>query len=370
MRYDGGMPADRDELSRIRAALEAADAELCRALDARAAATRRFVELRRSEPSGYHQLPSAAEVIQRVKAGCTTFPAAGVEAVVREVLSVSDALVAEVRVAVLAPEGGLAHQAARRHFGARATFESHASIAEVFAAIERGAVSYGVVPLETTTDGTVQATLGALAFGRAKMLGERRLRTAYHLYSRTGNAGDVERIVAPASVLAACQATLRTHFPRASQLEMKTGAMAARLAMEDHGSAVLGPELVLEAASDGTALRQVQGHLEDDATVQTRFVVVGKEAARRTGQDRTWLAVATKEGPGALYSALAPFAERGVNLTRLESRHLSGSPYPEVFFVELDGHASDRSVVGALDDLRAVARHVEVLGSYPRPSEG
>lgn len=363
-------PPDREELARIRAALEAADAELGKALDARADAIRRFVELRQSDPTGYHQLPPAADVIQRMKAARKIFPEVGIEPVAREILSVCDEMVAKVRVAVLAPEGGLAHQAARGHFGARAAFDAYASIPEVFAAIERGAASFGVVPLETSTEGTTQATLAALSFGRAKILAERRLRTAFHLYSRTGNAADVERIVAPASMLAACAATLKAHFPRAPQLEMKTGVMAAHLAIEDHGSAVLGPELLVEALPDGSQLRVVQTHLEDDATVETRFVVVGKEPTRRTGQDRTWLAVAIKEAPGSLYAALAPFAERSVNLTRLESRHVPGSPYKEVFFVELDGHVSDRNVVGALDDLRATARHVEVLGSYPRPSEG
>lgn len=363
-------PPDREELARIREALLAADADLAKALDARAEAVRRFVELRTSDPTGYHQLPAASDVIVRMKTACKSFPEAGVEPVMREILSVESEMVAKVRVAVLAPEGGLAHQAARGHFGARAAFEAYATVPEVFSALERGAASYGVVPLETSSDGTLQATLAALAFGRARILAERTLRTAFHLYSRTGNAADVERIVAPASVLSACQATLKAHFPRAPQLEMKTGLMAAHMAMEDHGSAVLGPELLVEGAGEGGGLRVVSSHLEDDATQLTRYVVVGKESARRTGQDRTWLAVVVKEGPGSLHAALAPFAERSVNLTRLESRHIPGSPYREVFFLELDGHVSDRNVVGAVDDLRATARHVEILGSYPRPSEG
>lgn len=360
---------DREELTRIRDALESADADLVRALDARAAAVRRFIELREKDPTGYHQLPAASDVIQRLKAARKVFPEVGIEPVFREVLSVCDEMVAPVRVAVLAPEGGLAHQAARSHFGARASFDAHGSVDEVFSAVERRAVSYGVVPLETSSEGAIQATLAALAFGRARILAERRLRTAYHLYSKTGNAGDVERIVAPKSVLDACQASLRANFPRAAQLEMKTGAMAAEVARDDHGSAVLGPEILGEGEL-GSGLRVVQPHLEDDASVETRFVVIGKEAPRRTGQDRTWLALALMEGPGSLYAALAPFAERGVNLTRLESRHVPGSPYHELFFVELDGHVTERHVVGAIDDLKSKARHLEILGSYPRPNEG
>ncbi len=360
-------PADRDELARIRQALEAADADLIRALDARATAVRSFVELRERDPGGYHQLPPHADVIHRLTELRTSFPAVGVEPVMREVLSVCDELVAPVRVAVIAPEGGLSHQAARSHFGARASFDPLVTIGEVFSAVERGAASYGMVPLETSSDGTIQATLTALTFGRAKILAERRLKSAYHLYSKTGNAGDVERIVAPAAALAACQGSLRTHFGRAAQLEMKTGAMATEMAREDHGSAVLGPEMIAEGEG---GLRTVLSHLEDDASLETRFVVVGREAPRRTGHDRTWVAVALMEGPGSLHGALAPFADRGVNLTRLESRHIPGSPYHELFFIELDGHVTDRNVVGAIDDLKSKARYVEILGSYPRPSDG
>lgn len=357
---------DREELARIKEALEAADLELAKALDARATAIRRFIELREREPQGYHQLLTGAEVITRLRGATKVFPVAGIEPVAREILSVCDEMIAPVKVAMLAPEGGLAHQAARSHFGARASFTPFLTVNEVFSAVERGAASYGVVPLETSSDGAIQATLTGLSFGRAKILAERTMRTAYHLYSKTGNSGDVERIVAPASVLAACHGALRTHFPRAALLEMKTGAMAMEMAREDHGSAVLGPELLGEGEAQ---LRLVQSHLEEDGTVETRFVVVGREASRRTGHDRTWLALALMEGPGSLYGALAPFAEREVNLTRLESRHVVGSAYRELFFLELDGHITDRNVVGAIEDLKPKARHLEILGSYPRPSE-
>ena len=361
-------PADRDELARIRQALEAADNELVRALDARSTAIRSFIDLRERDPGGYHQLPPHAEVLQRIMGLRRSFPAVGIEPVMREVFSVCDELIAPVRVAVIAPEGGLAHQAARSHFGARASFDPLVSVAEVFSAVERGAASYGMVPLETSSDGTIQATLVALTFGRAKILAERRLRSAYNLYSRTGNAADVERIVAPAAALAACQGSLRAHFGRAAQLEMKNGAMATEMAREDHGSAVLGPEVIAEGENGG--LRPVLMHLEDDASLETRFVVIGRDASPRTGRDRTWLALALMEGPGSLHGALAPFADRGVNLPRLESRQIPGSPYQELFFLELDGHITDRNIVGALEDLKSKARHLEILGSYPRPSDG
>lgn len=101
---------------------------------------------------------------------------------------------------------------------------------------------------------------------------------------------------------------------------------------------------------------------------QTRFLVVGRESSRRTGADRTFVALSLSEDPGSLYAALQPFAERGINLTRLESRQAPGSQFERLFFVELDGHTSDRAVLTAIDEVRAKSRHLRVIGSYPRPS--
>ena len=88
-----------------------------------------------------------------------------------------------------------------------------------------------------------------------------------------------------------------------------------------------------------------------------------------SGADRSVLALAIGETPGSLYAALAPFAERGINLTRLESRRIPGTAYREIIFVDLDGHVSDRAVVAACEEVRSKVRHLEVLGSFPRPRD-
>src|SRR5690606_24165956 len=97
-------------------------------------------------------------------------------------------------------------------------------------------------------------------------------------------------------------------------------------------------------------------------------VVIGQERPTRTGQDRTMLALAVGDAPGSLYRALQPFADRGINLTRIESRPARGTSWRYLFIVELDGHMTDRSVLTAVEEVRAASRHVKLLGSYPRPA--
>lgn len=144
----------------------------------------------------------------------------------------------------------------------------------------------------------------------------------------------------------------------------------AMVALETSTEGATSATLFALANGTGKIVREktLRTDAENDARAQTRFLVVGRESSRRTGSDRTFVALSLSEDPGSLYAALQPFAERGINLTRLESRQAPGSQFDRLFFVELDGHTSDRAVLTAIDEVRAKSRHLRVIGSYPRPS--
>lgn len=358
------MSDSRDRIAQLRTALDAADNDLVKALDARARAVRELAAIAESDPNAFITYPTIAEVVARLRETRRDFPSKALEPVIREVLSASAEMIAPVKVGALGPAGGFAHAAARAHFGTRAVVQVFETVPDVFAALERGAVSYGVVPLETSSDGTLFATLSGLAAGRAKITAERSMLGQYHLFSKTGNAGDVEKIYGSANAFAATTRVLKADFGRAPQLDMHSGVIAAELAAEDHGAAAVGPELLAELSN----LRAVRRNIEDDPNVQLRYVVLGNDSPRRTGRDRTMLALALGEEPGSLYAALQPFAERGINLTRLESRRVSGG-LGDLFFLELDGHVSDRPVLTAIEEVKAKSRNVRVIGSYPRPAD-
>jgi prephenate dehydratase/chorismate mutase len=142
----------------------------------------------------------------------------------------------------------------------------------------------------------------------------------------------------------------------------------ALVALETSSEGATSATLFALANGTGKIIREKTIRSATDADKQTRFLVVGREGSRRTGADRTFIALSLSEDPGSLYAALQPFAERGINLTRLESRQAPGSRFDRLFFVELDGHTSDRAVLTAIDEVRAKSRHLRVIGSYPRPS--
>lgn len=349
--------------------IEEADTRLVAALESRAQAVKEFLALREQDPEGYHALPAGPETVERLRGSVHDFPSEGLDLVMREVMGVCASMIEPLDVAVFGPEGGFAHLAGQTHFGGAARFKGHESVKATYAEVDEGRATYGVIPIETSTDGTISASMLCLAGGGARVIGELSLATGLHLYSRTGNAADIEKIYGSAAALIAAERTLKGLFPRATMLDVRSGLIAAELAREDHGAAAIGTELLAEAQP---TLREVRRHVEDVGGVQTRYVILARTATKRTGSDRTLLVLALSSEPGSLYAALQPLAERGVNLTRLESRPAGDTPMAaygarELFFLELDGHASERSVVAALDEVKTKARHVKVIGSYPKP---
>lgn len=358
------MAAKEHDFAEVKEALLSADTALVAALDARARAIEALVELRRKEPDAYFPLPRDEEVLQAAIARAEAFPGESVATVLREVLSASAQLVAPVSVAYVGPAGGFAEAAARKHFGAAAEFRALDGVAEVLEDVARSRVSFGVVPLETSSDGAITATLTGLLLADVKIGGELSIPATYHLLSSTSDMASVEKIYGSPLAIAACERKLREQFPEATVVDVPSSDDAARRASGSDGAACVGTELSASVHS----LRIIRERIEDVSGIETRFAVIGSDYPARTGQDRTVVAISVQDEPGALFQALAPFADRGINLTRLESRPGRGTAFKYVFFVEFDGHLTDRSVLTAVEELRGKSRMLKVLGSYPRPA--
>ena len=351
-------------MERILRSLEESDAELSSALDKRARAFLELRQLQEKDPDGYFRLPRDEEVISRARESVRDFPLAAVEPVWREILGGCRALIAPQVVAYQGGAGDFAHLAARRHFGTTTEFRGFEVVTEVLEEVSRGRASYGVLPLETSSDGAITAPLHGLAAGDVRICGELTVHTSYHLMSGTGHATNVDKVYGARGALAACERFLQSELPRATVIDVPNGHVAAELAQGDQSAAVIGTEMLRELHGLSVARERV----EDAAGRETRYAVVGSELPSRTGRDRTVLALAVHDGPGALYESLKPLADRDINLTRLESRPTQGAAWRYLFFMEMDGHVTDRSLLTALDELRSVSRHVKVLGSYPRPA--
>src|SRR3989344_9807 len=106
--------------------------------------------------------------------------------------------------------------------------------------------------------------------------------------------------------------------------------------------------------------------IEDHINNFTRFLVIGKKSPEKSGEDKTSIMFAIKDIPGALYKMLKPFAERGINMTKIESRPQKGKAWEYIFFVDMDGHISDAKVSEALGELETQCSFLKILGAYPK----
>ncbi|MCC7534561.1 MAG: ACT domain-containing protein [Deltaproteobacteria bacterium] len=350
----------KPDFERLRREILEADEALTVALERCGAARRALVSARRDDPDGYHPMPREGDVMalaERVTA--SGLPRATVRAILHEIAAAGAVIESPVTVSFLGPDGSLSHSCARRLFGAAAMLHPAQTAAHVFDAVSKSAASVGVVPLWSSVEGSYGPTLDALATDHPRLVAEATLPASYHLMSKTANPKDVEKIYAPAWILAACERFLHERYERTPLVDVRSAALAGQLAAEDHGAAALATDLVAELY----ALEVFERAIED-RPVEIRFGIISLDPSPRTGSDRTAVVFACSEEPGSLHQALRPFAEHRINLARIESRPAREAPWPVQFFVEMDGHMTDRPIVTALEQVKRTTRFLKILGSF------
>lgn len=281
--------------------------------------------------------------------------------VFREIMSACLAQQEPLKIGYLGPEGTHTQQAALKHFGHSVQSLPLGTIEEVFQEVASGNADFGVVPVENSTQGTIQSTLDMFLSSDVRICGEVELRVHQHLLSRSGRIEDIERVYSHPQSFAQCRAWIRANLPGVELLPVGSNADAARRARNaDDAAAIAG-------ASAGTVygLKAVAGPIEDRPDNTTRFLVLGRELFTPSGHDRTSLLVFIKDQPGALYRVLEPFARNGLSMTRIESRPGHARPWQYAFFIDIDGHAHEPAMERAIAELDAFAQEVRVLGSYP-----
>ena len=292
------------------------------------------------------------------------FPKQAIAPVFREIISACRSLEAEIVVAYLGPSATHTHLACFEYFGSSVQTQPKESIQEVFEAVEKRKATYGVVPLENSTEGSVNQTLDRLVDSEVMICGEVMIHVSHHLLSLSGKAEDIRKITSHPSALEQCRKWLRKNFPQIEVAETASTARAAEMATESPETAAIASSL----AAHLYGLKVVESQIEDYLNNYTRFLVIGLQANPRTGRDKTSVLFSISHAPGSLHQALKPFSEKGINLTKIESRPMKGKPWEYIFFVDIEGHATDPRVREVMAELEQNALFLKLLGSYPQRS--
>jgi chorismate mutase/prephenate dehydratase len=283
----------------------------------------------------------------------------------REIMSACLAQQEPLKVGFLGPEGTFTQSAVLKHFGHSVRALPFGTIDEVFQEVESGAADFGVVPIENSTEGTVNNTLDMFLTSPLKIGGEVELRIEQHLLGRMAALTDIDRICGHEQSLAQCRGWLREFLPDIELIGVSSNAVGARRARDEDGTAAIGPS----AAADVYGLRMMVNNIEDRSDNATRFLIIGRDLLSPSGDDRTTVLVSTSDtggGAGVLHALLSPFATHNINMTRIESRPSRRQNWEYVFFVDLDGHAEEKPLSDALAELKSRSSLFRVLGAYPK----
>jgi prephenate dehydratase len=271
-------------------------------------------------------------------------------------------------VAFQGEKGAFSYTAACRLLGDKARVVPCASFKEVFEALQHGSVTHAVIPIENTLHGSIHENYDHLLQYDIPICGETSVRISHQLIAMPGvRFRNVRTVYSHPVALNQCRAFFdRNKQIKAASFYDTAGSVKMLREQNPAGAAAIASMAAAEIYG-GVILRR---NIEDDRQNFTRFFLLTKQMESRPTRSGTWktsIVFSTPNTPGALFRAMACFALRDLNLTKIESRPLRGKPWEYLFYLDLIGSKDDKFVKRALTDLGEISQFFKVLGSY-RPT--
>jgi chorismate mutase/prephenate dehydratase len=269
-----------------------------------------------------------------------------------------------LRIGYLGPCGSFSHTAAMLKFGQSVEYEPLTDITSIFDEVSKGHCDLGLTPVENTMGGGVIETLDALIDSDVKVCAEV-LMAIHHNLLANCQLGEIEVIYSKPEVFAQCRKWLSATFKDAQTVAVASTAKAAQMAANEPKAAAIGSHIAAEIYG----LKVVYENIEDIANNITRFLIISREDAKRTGEDKTAILFSTAHKAGALADVLDVFKRHEINLTNIESRPSKKRQWEYYFFMDFLGHKTDKNIIDGLEESRKHCLQLSILGSFPRATE-
>jgi prephenate dehydratase len=276
-----------------------------------------------------------------------------------------------VRAAYQGARGAFSEDAARQMLGPEIEAVPHRTFEEMFEAVSRREADCAVVPIENSLAGSVHKNYDLMMEHELTIIGETNLRIVHNLIAPAGVAlADLRHVYSHPVALAQCERFLRAHPEIAVEPAYDTAGSVKMISERGRSD---------EAAIAGASAAQVYGAeiiaeaIEDNPKNFTRFLLLarpGHKIATAAGERKTSLVLRVANRPGALFRALAVFALRDIDLSKIESRPIEGRPWEYSFYLDVAGDASEPRLARALAHLEEMAESLRVLGSYSKAVTG
>ncbi|MDP6657777.1 MAG: prephenate dehydratase, partial [Nitrospinaceae bacterium] len=265
-------------------------------------------------------------------------------------------------IGFLGPETTFSHQAAIKQFGHSSEFIAHPNIESVFRQVEQGACDYGLVPVENSIEGVINLTLDCFVDSPLLICDEIKSPIALYLLSKSKDQKKIKAIYTHPQPLGQCRQWLSRNLPGVEQIPTSSTASAAEMVVRKRTSAAVAGKLAAEVYN----LNIIAENIQDRSENYTRFLIIGKDEAKKAKRNKTSVMFSIKDEAGSLLKVLQLFGRNKINLSKIQSRPLRDRPWEYLFYVDLEGHTDDSAIQKSLASLKKMCLFLRVLGSYPR----
>ncbi len=353
----------QDNLEVLRKKIDEIDEKIVNLLKERIEIAKRIGKIKQNIGSESFDLIREKEVLNRIlKMNKGMFPEDTLKIIYSEIIKACRSAQQKIKVAYLGPEATFSHIAALKYFGTSAELVPVETILDVFEEVSSERVNFGVVPIENSIEGVVATTLDAIYEYGLKVCGEIYESISHHLMNQTGRLEDVKKILSHPQAISQCRKWLRKKLPSVPIETVPSTALAAKWAAVDESIGAIASLMAAKLYH----LQIVAKNIEDIKGNSTRFWIIGKTEMLSTGNDKTSLLFSVADRPGALYDVLKCFAQRKINLTKIESRPSKDEPWKYLFFLDCEGHIKDEKIKSCLEEMQNCCLQVIWLGSYPK----
>ena len=353
------------ELNKIRVRIDELDQQIQALITERAKCAQQVadVKLRAGEKAQFYRPEREAQVLRAVKErNQGPLHDDEIARIFREIMASCLALEQPLTVSYLGPAGTYTHTAALKHFGGAINAVSATQINEVFRDVEADKADFGVVPIENSSEGVISYTLDMLLNSPLVICGEVEMPIHHNLITHCNELSDINKVYSHQQSMAQCRRWLDQHLPSVECIAVSSNSLAVQLLTDDKNAAAIAGVMAAEIYQ----VPILETHIEDQPDNTTRFIIIGKHKVPPSGEDKTSILVLLHNKPGALHELLTPFAERGISMSKIESRPARSSGVWEyVFFIDILGHREDTDIAAALEELEHKSAMLKVLGSYP-----
>jgi len=350
------------DLEKLRKEIDKIDDEILRLLNKRGKLVREVGKLKVKEKISYFDPTRQAKILERLKEkNKGPYPYKAIENIFKEIFSASIALEKSLSIGFLGDEGSFTHQAAIKKFGKSLKFLSYETIPDIFEAVSKEWISYGVVPVENSTGGMVMRTLDMFLEYDLNIVGEVILNIEHHLISFSKKLENIKKIYSHPQAFAQCKKWIRENLPKVKLIEVPHTSYGVKLLSEEKNTAAIGSELSAEIYKVPILYRSIQ----DFNNNQTRFLIIGKGIPARGPKNKTSIVLSIADRVGALFEILMIFKIYNINLKKIESYPNKLQPWQYVFFIDFEGHIEEKIIKQSLEELREKCSYFKILGAYP-----